>query len=421
MFRFLHAADIHLDSPLRGLESYDDAPVEEVRGATRRAFENLVELAIEEEVEFVLLCGDLYDGEWRDYNTGLFFVGQMNRLHEAGISVHLVSGNHDAISQITKSLKLPDNVTHYDSKNPQTVVLDELGVAIHGQSFASRSVNENLAEGYPVGEPARFDIGLLHTSLNGRPPHGDYAPCSLDDLRSKGYQYWALGHVHRREEVLRDPWVVFPGNIQGRHSRETGAKGCTLVTVENGEVSLVESRELDVVRWAVVHVDLSKAQDADASVDIVCQALAEELDQTGNRFLVARLILEGASPAHPALSARPEHWMQQYRAQASSLSSPGVWLEKVKFETTRLVDLEAQLGRDDALGDLLRLIAGLEDAPLELEAFAEEFADLRRKLPPELTEGDEPFDPTDLATLKSAIPQVKELLLSRLLEEGDAL
>jgi hypothetical protein len=213
---------------------------------------------------------------------------------------------------------------------------------------------------------------------------------------------------------------VFPGNIQGRHSRETGAKGCTLVTVENGEVSLVESRELDVVRWEVVRVDLAKAQDADASLDIVCQALAEELDKTGTRLLVARLILEGASPAHPALTARPEHWMQQYRAQASSLSSPGVWLEKVKFETTRLVDIEAELGRDDALGDLLRMIAGLEDAPLELEEFAQAFADLKRKLPPELTEGEEPLDPTDPATLRSAIPKVKELLLSRLLGEGGA-
>ena len=420
MFRFLHAADIHLDSPLRGLERYEDAPVDEVRSATRRAFENLVELAIEEEVAFVLLVGDLYDGDWRDYNTGLFFVGQMNRLREAKISVHLVSGNHDAASQITRSLKLPDNVTHYSHKKPQTVVLDEWGVAIHGQSFASRSVGENLAEVYPAGEPGRFDIGLLHTSLDGRPPHDDYAPCSVDDLRSKGYQYWALGHVHRREEVSRDPWIVFPGNVQGRHIREVGPKGCTVVTVENGEVSAVESRELDVVRWAVVRVDLGEIRSADASIDRVRQALADELDEAGDRLVAARLVLEGASPAHAALAREPERWMQEYRAQASSLPGPGVWLEKVRLETTRPVDLTAQLDRDDALGDLLRMIAGLEASPLELEGLAEEFNDLKGKLPIEITAGEEPLDPVDPATLRAALPQVKELLLSRLLEEGDA-
>ena len=129
--KFVHAADIHLDSPLRGLERYPDAPVEEARNATRQAFENLVELAIGEDVAFVLLAGDLYDGDWRDYNTGLFFVGQMNRLRRAGIQVHLVSGNHDAASQITKHLRLPDNVVHYDHRRPETYVRGDLGVAIH--------------------------------------------------------------------------------------------------------------------------------------------------------------------------------------------------------------------------------------------------------------------------------------------------
>jgi exonuclease SbcD len=420
MFRFVHAADIHLDSPLRGLERYEDAPADEVRSATRRAFENMVGLAIDEEVAFVLLVGDLYDGDWRDYNTGLFFVGQMNRLRDAGITVHLVSGNHDAASQITRSLRLPDNVTHYSHKQPQTVVLDEFDVAIHGQSFATRSVGENLADAYPPGDPARFDIGLLHTSLDGRPPHDDYAPCSVDTLRSRGYQYWALGHVHRREEVAQDPWIVFPGNLQGRHIREAGPKGCTLVSVENGEVTDVESRVVDVVRWATVSVDLSDASSADASIDAVRQALEKEQLASDDRLLAARLVLEGRSAAHTALVREPERWMQEYRAQASSLPGPGVWLEKVKLETKRPVDLGAELDRDDALGDLLRMVSRLEAAPIELADLTELFVDLKGKLPPELKQGDEPLDPTSLETLESAIPRVKELLLSRLLDEGES-
>ncbi len=417
--KFIHAADIHLDSPLRGLERYEDAPVDEVRSATRQAFENLVELAIDEEVSLVLLAGDLYDGDWRDYNTGLFFIGQMNRLRHAGISVHLVSGNHDAASQITKNLKLPDNVIHYDHKKPQTVVIDELGIAIHGQSFSGRSVGQDLAAAYPAGDPALFHIGLLHTSLDGRPPHDDYAPCSLDTLHSKGYGYWALGHVHQREEVSRDPWVVFAGSIQGRHVQETGPKGCTLVTVEEGEVTEVETQELDLVRWAVVRVDLSDATSGDSTIEEVRRALQQELDGSGGRLVAARLVLEGSSEAHADLTRDPERWIHEYRAQASSLASPGVWLEKVQLHTQRPVSLARQLERDDALGDLLRMIAGLESAPLELESLAEEFSDLKSKLPPEITSGEDALDPTDPELLKAALSEVKETLLARLLEEGD--
>jgi DNA repair exonuclease SbcCD nuclease subunit len=416
--KFIHAADIHLDSPLRGLERYEDAPVDEVRSATRQAFENLVEFAIEEEVAFVLLAGDLYDGDWPDHNTGLFFIGQMNRLRGAEIPVHLVSGNHDAASQITKNLKLPDNVTHYSHKKPQTVTLDDLGVAIHGQSFSGRSVTRDLAADYPVGDPALFNIGLLHTSLDGRPGHNDYAPCSLDTLRSKGYRYWALGHVHRREEVAQDPWVVFAGNIQGRHARETGPKGCTLVTVEDAEVIAVEAHELDVLRWAVVSVDVANAASGDSTIEYVRRALEEELDGSGGRLVAARLVLEGSSEAHADLARDPERWIQEYRAQASALASPGVWLEKVQLNTQQPVGLARQLERDDALGDLLRMIVDLESAPLELESLAEEFSDLKSKLPPELTSGDDALNPTDPELLKTALLEVKEILLARLLQEG---
>lgn len=418
MFQFLHAADIHLDSPLRGLERYEDAPVDEVRSATREAFKNLVELAIDEEVAFVLLAGDLYDGDWRDYNTGLFFVSQMNRLHMAGISTHLVSGNHDAASQITKNLRLPDSVIHYKHRSAQTVILKELGVAIHGQSFSDRSVDRDLAAAYPVGDPALFNIGLLHTSLDGRPLHDDYAPCSLDTLSSKGYCYWALGHVHRREEVSHDPWVVYPGNIQGRHVREIGAKGCTLVTVENGDVTSVEARDLDVVRWSVVRVDLSDATSGSSTVNLVHGALVREIERSAGRMVAARLVLEGSSGAHADIARNPERWIHEYRAQALSLASPGVWLEKVQIQTRRPVELARQLGREDALGDLLRMIENLESVPLEIESLAKEFSDLKSKLPPELASGEDPLDPTNTEVLNATLPDVREILLARLLEEG---
>ncbi len=260
MVRFLHTADIHLDSPLKGLEAHEDAPVEEIRGATRRAFDNCIDLAIEEAVDFLLIVGDLYDVDWKDYNTGLFFASRMGRLNRAGIAVFIVSGNHDAANQITRTMPLPDNVTFFSAKKPHSIQLNNLGVIIHGQSYPSRAVTENLALQYPQYESGFFNIGLLHTSLTGREGHEPYAPCSLDDLKSKGYDYWALGHVHQREIVAREPWIVFPGNIQGRHIRETGAKGATLVTVEDGRITDVQDYELDVLRWAICQVDLSSCE-----------------------------------------------------------------------------------------------------------------------------------------------------------------
>ncbi|MFK7897984.1 MAG: exonuclease SbcCD subunit D [Myxococcota bacterium] len=419
-FQFIHAADIHLDSPLQGLERYDDAPVAEVRVAPRKAFENLVQLAIEEEVAFVLLAGDLYDGDWKDYRTGIFFVSQMKKLEAAGISVHLVSGNHDAVSQITKKLSLPENVTHYSSRKPQTVLISELGVAIHGQSFAGRSVTEDLSAGYPDGEPGRLDIGLLHTSLDGREGHAPYAPCSAEGLKTKGYDYWALGHVHRREIVSEDPWIVFPGNLQGRHARETGGKGCSLIRVEDGTIVDVTHRDLDVVRWAQVQVDLSGIARVEDSLDAVSEALENAIDSAEGRMVAARLVLEGATPVHDDLLRESGRFIHEYRSLASELGAAGVWLEKIVFKTRRARDLATELAREDALGDLLRSVASLEATDDEIAALGGAFADLKKKLPAALAGGDEPIDPVDPAYLRAALPGARDLALARLLdaEEG---
>lgn len=435
LFRFLHAADIHLDSPLQGLERYPDAPVDAVRGAPRRAFEALVELAIEERVAFVLLAGDLYDGDWKDYNTGLFFVGQMRRLAEAGILVHLVSGNHDAESKITKRLSLPPNVTHFASGRPETVVLPDLDVAIHGQSFAARRVTDDLSAGYPTADPGRFEIGLLHTSLDGRPGHADYAPCTAEGLRSKGYAYWALGHVHQREIVSRDPWIVFPGNLQGRHARETGGKGASLVTVDHGRVVDVAHRDLDVVRWARIELDLAAVdpcfdrpvEHPDDVLARIASALTDAVREADGRLVAARLVVTGATSAHDALAREPERWLHEVRALASDLGDPGVWLERVEWTTRHRRDLAALREREDALGGLLRRIASLQTAPLELGRAGAELEELKRKLPGPLF-GDaldandaDRCDPTDPAWQRARLSAVQDLLWSRLLEdEGPA-
>jgi exonuclease SbcD len=418
--KILHAADVHLDSPLHGLERYEGAPVDEIRSATRRAFDNLIHVAIEEEVACVLLAGDLYDGDWKDYNTGLYFVDRMQRLDSAGIPVFIVAGNHDAASQITRQLRLPDNVTLFSTSKPETVVLEGRGLAVHGQGFATREVTEDLSRSYPQAEPHLFNIGLLHTCLDGKPGHEPYAPCTVDALRSKGYAYWALGHVHKREVVSQDPWIVFPGNIQGRHARETGPKGCTLVTVIDGEVAAVEHRDLDVLRWTRCTVDVTDSASLDEIYDQVRDTLQQALDDANGRPVAARLVLQGISPVHAVLHSDRVHWVQEYRALASGLGGAGLWLEKVLIETRQSVAIDELLERDDALSGLLRAIHALEMDAASVESLVAEVADLRQKLPPELFGGEDRYDPTDPGYLASLMEDIKELLVHRLVSSGGA-
>lgn len=416
MFRFIHAADIHLDSPLKGLEAHEDAPVEEIRGATRRAFENFIDLAIEEEVAFVLIAGDLYDGDWKDYNTGLFFVMQMGRLDKEGIKAFIVSGNHDAANQITKTMPLPENVTFFSHKKARSEKLDNLDVIIHGQSYATRAVTENLASQFPQHDPNYFNIGLLHTSLTGREGHEDYAPCTLDDLKSKGYDYWALGHIHKREVVLDDPWIIFPGNIQGKHIKETGAKGATLVTVEDRVVTEVEELGLDVLRWTICEADLSECESTDKIYDAVRQAFEAELDLANDKTLALRLVLTGQCAFHTELFSMPEQWSEEFRAIAAGLGN--IWLEKVAFQTSRKVELKEVLGDETPISGLLRSIEGLELEGENLFELVPELSVLKSKLPPEIYNGDESL--LDISSEKTAElrTEVRELLISKLLEHG---
>lgn len=416
--KYIHTADIHLDSPLKGLETHEDAPVEEIRGATRRAFDNLIEMALEESVDFILIAGDLYDGDWKNFQTGLFFAGRMGRLRKAGIKVFIVSGNHDAASQITKAMPLPENVTLFTSDKPMSVKIENLGVIIHGQSYSQREVTENLASQYPRYDANYFNIGLLHTALAGRSGHEDYAPCSQDDLKAKGYDYWALGHVHKREVVSEDPWIVFPGNVQGRHIREPGTKGATLVTVEGGRIVAVEARSLDVLRWTACQVDLSGCETVDSVYDAVRMALEKELDRADDKPLALRLILTGKCPMHARLLDRTVQWTEEFRAIAVGLGD--VWLENVKFQTRRNEDFEKILEEDTPIAGLLKSIRQLEidgDALMEL---APELVTLKSKLPAEIHSGVDPFLDPSPDRVRQLRSEVQELLMAKLLEHGGA-
>ncbi|MBL7647407.1 MAG: DNA repair exonuclease [Candidatus Hydrogenedentes bacterium] len=388
MFKFIHAADLHLDSPLRGLAQYEGAPQEALRGATRRALENLVHVALEEEVDFVLIAGDVYDGDWLDHNTGLFFTRQMARLRDAKIPVYLISGNHDAQSVVTKSLQLPDNIHRFPTKKAATMHLEDIGVAIHGQGFATRAVTVDLSANYPIAVPGVYNIGLLHTSLTGYEGHDNYAPCTVEGLRKPGYDYWALGHIHKQEAVrVFDPAIWFPGNIQGRHIRETGPKGCLVVSVDDSGNHEVDFRELDVVRWAEIAVDASRCATLDECVDDFKDALLKAIDTAGERLLAVRPIFTGASKAHGELLARPKRLLGEIRNIANIHGGDQVWIEKVKVRTT--VPKSAGEPLDEGpLAELAHVIAFMKTDEASLAELAALLEPLHGKLPVELAEGE---------------------------------
>jgi len=351
-FRFLHTADIHLDSPLHGIARYEGVPAGEVRGATRAAFDNLIQCAIDEAVDFVLIAGDLFDGDWKDMGTGLYFSRAMGRLHKAGIPVFLLAGNHDAASVLTRSVPQPPNVRLFSSRRPETHRLEEIGVAIHGQSFANASVSENLVLNYPAADENLFNIGLLHTALGGREGHASYAPCDIDHLISKRYHYWALGHVHNREIVSTQPHIVFPGNIQGRSVREVGPKGALIVDVVDREVVSVNPVELDVVRWAIVDVDCTFAS-ADEVQSRIRDGLVDAHSQfAAGRPMVARIVLAGENRDAAAFRDRKVALRDDVRAIAASVS-PDLWIEQV---LVRLQEPKREVALD--VSDDLSLLIG---------------------------------------------------------------
>jgi hypothetical protein len=256
--------------------------------------------------------------------------------------------------------------------------------------------------------------------VNGRPGHAGYAPCALTELLRHGYDYWALGHIHAREVLAEgDCWVVFPGNLQGRHVREAGAKGAMLVTVRDGRVAAVEHRSLDTVRWARVEVALDGAADAAEVLNRVRLALEGALSGAGNRLLAARVVLRGATPLHGALLRDPGDIREQIRGEGLNAAPEGFWLEDVALATAPVGDAGGLGRRSDAFG---RMVAAIEAAEAEaVAARTKEYAaallnrsgDLRSLL------GEE--HPAVAAARGEVSPEIlaraRALLLARLAEE----
>jgi len=413
--KFLHASDIHLDSPLRGLRARAGEKADEIATAPRAAFVKLIEFAIDQKVDLLLLAGDNWDGGHTDYGSLLFFMGQMSRLGRAGIRAVMIQGNHDAENQL--KIKGTDNLTILSSHKPKTVKFEDLGVAIHGQSYPQRDVQENLAANYPAPIAGLINIGLLHTAVAGYSgTHHSYAPCSVQDLRDRGYDYWALGHIHARTQISDNPWIIYPGNLQARFLGEAGEKGATLVTIEDGRITEVAHVHLDVVRWMRISVDVSSCDSQDEIAVTLQRGLREAVNSVGGRTVAARIYLEGQTRMHQSLKLNASEWIAA-EVERARLDIDNLWIEQIIIDTKQRPDSRAN-SDSGAIAEIEGAVAHILDNAQEKLAFKTQISEVASKLAPSLAEmimrgpDDEPLD--EDAVLESVLSDAKDILLARI-------
>ncbi len=399
MPKFLHAADIHLDSPLQKLAAYEHAPVDRIRDASRAALSAMVDLAIDQNVDAVLIAGDLYDGNWTDHNTGLQFVRQAARLIDHDIPVLVIRGNHDAASVITSSLTLPDNPDGspimFASDRTECRTVDSAGLVVHGRSFADRVVTENLAADYGKPVPGMANVGMLHTSLTGAEGHDTYSPCTTDDLNGKGYDYWALGHVHIRQnhQTGQGAPIVFPGNLQGRHIRETGPKGCMIVDVDSSHRCNPVFHPLGDVRWMRCPVPGEKLKHPDEVAGWVRRWLEDEMTDAGE-LLIVRVEVAGQSPIDSQLRRSATGTLADLQSLTVAMADGRVWLEDYKVRTRPPAAGGVVIGEGPMRSLQVAVQSMREDAGAG-KAIGDLIDSLRQKLPDELTGEDSPIRPDD--------------------------
>jgi DNA repair exonuclease SbcCD nuclease subunit len=324
-----------LDSPLSQLKRLDAGTAARLQRAGRRSLEQTVNLALEHQVVALVVAGDLFDGPVKDAGAGLWAESQFKRLTRAGIRVVLIRGNHDALSNAHRVLRWSEGIHELNAEQPETIELDQAGLAIHGQSFGARVEAKDLAASYPHAKRGFFNIGVLHTSLSGSSAHDTYAPTSVSVLEGKGYDYWALGHVHARTlQSLSDQcYIGYSGNTQGRHIREPGPKGCQLVTVGDGTLESVRFLETDSLQWYELRLNLRELELLGEIEDQVRVRAGQLLESVGDRSLALRISLEGSTSLHAELT-RSGNIARLTDTLASCLADMGsVWLESLKIDS----------------------------------------------------------------------------------------
>ena len=358
-FRFVHAADFHLDSPFTGIRETEPNVADILRRATFDAYERVITICIDRGVDALLVAGDIFDGADRSLAAQIRFVRGLERLNDAGIRAFICHGNHDPLDGWGARLKMPSNV-HQFGESAEAVPVDpqsSTGPLVCGISYPTREIRTSLLPGFPARELGRLTIGMLHANVGTSTGHEAYAPCSLEDLVATGYDYWALGHVHTRA-IVRDraPLVVYPGNTQGRHPNERGPRGVYVVDVDEHGAMSPEFVAVDAVRWEQLDVQIDGIEDDGALVHRLETDVEDRLTRADDRPLVYRIRLRGRGPVHESIARTGNidglrTQLNDAWANRAPFAFCGGILDETRSELDRAVLREGK----DFIGDFLAL------------------------------------------------------------------
>ena len=358
-FRFIHCSDLHIDSPFRGFSAIHPEWAERLRDAPLQSFLNIVDLAVREQVDAVIIAGDVFDGADKSLHAQFKFRQGLQTLSDHKIPAFIAHGNHDPLNSWSTTLKWPDGATVFSGSGVHSfpVVKDGQTLAhIYGTSFPERDVFDNLALQFQRQQDSGFAVAVLHANVGGHPDHDPYAPCAVDDLVSRGMDYWALGHIHTRAVVREGhPAIVYCGNSQGRYFKESGPRGCCLVTLKEGVSPDVRFVATDAIRFVESTTDLSSCSTLDAVVEEIVRQCQTLLDQAEGRSLVVRQTLSGRTDVHMllrkggTLESLREEVLQNFSDRRS-----GLWLE-FRLQTRGAYDIDALKQGKDFIADLIAL------------------------------------------------------------------
>ncbi|TMM54036.1 metallophosphoesterase family protein [Sulfitobacter sabulilitoris] len=376
--KILHTADCHLDSPLLSLALRDAALRDRVQAATRAGFTRIVDVALDEAVAALLIAGDLFDGAERSARTAAFLTAQLDRLHAAGIAVFYIKGNHDAENPITGEVSLPDNVHVFDGRGGK-VQLGGHDIWIHGVSFSGRHAPESLLGKFGAPVDGAVNIAMLHTSLAGAAGHDPYAPCSVTELAGMGFDYWALGHVHKRQVHAHRPWIVMPGMPQGRDIGEAGTKSATLLRIDGAAIG-IEEIPTSAIEFLDLAVDATGMDDDAALRARLREDLRGVSRDLPSQAAIVRLTVTGPTARRWQYLRDRDMWRET--ADALAADTGRIWVEKLDF------DLRDPAGHDDgnaaaSTDELAHLMQAIRREPAFTAELQAELDTLLAELPPQ--------------------------------------
>jgi exonuclease SbcD len=367
-FRFVHAADLHLDTPFAMIGRVAPEIAQRLRDASLVAFDALVRMAIEREAAFVIFAGDVYDSADRSVRAQLRFVRGVEKLGERNIAVFMAHGNHDALDGWPAAPRLPRNLVVFGAEAVESHTIRIAGEAraqVYGISYSRRDVTENLALRFRRRDQPGLHIGVLHCNVGSQPEYAAYSPCTVGDLAAAGMDYWALGHIHQHQRLAEGrPWIVYPGSLQAGKSSEIGPRGAVVVEVAGNTVERVEFVALDCVRFARVDVDISGEPDLHSlRKAILAHAVNEGMD------LVLTVVLSGRGPLHGELRRQGaiDDLLRDLREELG-VASPFVWIDRIIDQSRAELDRETIARRGDFSAELTRLVDGLRAQPETLHS-----------------------------------------------------